>query len=392
MVNRKLKIGISGSYGGMNLGDEAILQVIISQIRDTLPAEITIFTRHVEDTQNRHDIDSAVGVRQLSLKEVKPHIMELDFFILGGGGILYDQDILLYLREVKIAIDHGIPVMLYAIGAGPLEKRSLYGEISDILNKVHLITVRDVDSKHLLESIGVIKEIHVTADPAFLLDAAAIDQDTRIKENIITERKMIAMSVREPGGAAPDLNENTYHSLLANAADYMVDRFGADILFIPTERHHLDMQHSHAVISLMLRPQHAHVLKGEYSAAQLLSIMSHCDFAVGMRLHFLIFAALQHVPFVALPYASKVKGLLDELGIDMPPLNLVNAGRLIAYIDQFWDYQDAIRKQISEKLPYIQQKSQATHRLLQHELKKLLNGSLFLKERDSLQVLSRGAG
>lgn len=364
MYNRQLKIGISGSYGGMNLGDEAILQVMLNQIKATLDAEVTVFSRYVDDTRNRHDADNVVAVRNLSINEIKPHIADLDLFILGGGGILYDQDILLYLREVKIAIEQTVPVMLYAIGVGPLEKRSLHPDISDILNHVNLITVRDIDSKHLLESIGITKEIHVTADPAFLLEPEPIGDDVLVKEQLNTQRRLIAVSVREPGGAAPDLDENQYHSLLANAADYMVDRFGANILFIPTERDHRDLQHSHAVISLMLRPQHAHVLKGEYSAGQLLSIMKHCDFAVGMRLHFLIFAALQHVPFIALPYAAKVKGLLSELAIDMPPLHLVNAGRLIAYIDQFWDNQEGIREQIREKLPAIRTKSKLTHQLM----------------------------
>ena len=30
-------VGITGSYGGMNLGDEAILQSIIAQLRKDLP-------------------------------------------------------------------------------------------------------------------------------------------------------------------------------------------------------------------------------------------------------------------------------------------------------------------------------------------------------------------
>ena len=32
-VNERLRIGISGSYGGMNLGDEAILEGILDQLR-----------------------------------------------------------------------------------------------------------------------------------------------------------------------------------------------------------------------------------------------------------------------------------------------------------------------------------------------------------------------
>src|SRR4051795_2714893 len=99
------------------------------------------------------------------------------------------------------------------------------------------------------------------------------------------------MSVREPGVAAPGLDEKLYHGLLANAADYMVDRFDADIVFVPMERSVLDKQHSHGVIAKMLRAQRATVLKGEYTSGQLLSLMVRFSFALGMRLHFLVFAA-----------------------------------------------------------------------------------------------------
>lgn len=38
-TGRRLRIGISGSYGGMNLGDEAILDGMLSQLRATVPAD-----------------------------------------------------------------------------------------------------------------------------------------------------------------------------------------------------------------------------------------------------------------------------------------------------------------------------------------------------------------
>lgn len=38
-----LRIGISGSYGGMSLGDEAILEGILGHLRATVAATITIF-------------------------------------------------------------------------------------------------------------------------------------------------------------------------------------------------------------------------------------------------------------------------------------------------------------------------------------------------------------
>jgi polysaccharide pyruvyl transferase WcaK-like protein len=175
-----------------------------------------------------------------------------------------------------------------------------------------------------------VRDIGVTADPALLLDPEPLPPDALKLEGLSESPRLIGMSVREPGSAAPDIDEHHYHSLLANAADYMVDRLDADLVFVPMEPRQKDTQHCHAVVSKMAHAHQAAVLKGEYTSGQLLSLMSHFDIAVGMRLHFLIFAALSRVPFVALPYSSKVAGFLEDLEIAMPPLKHVNAGQLIA--------------------------------------------------------------
>src|SRR5262245_52998171 len=114
------KVGITGSYGGLNLGDEAILQSIVTQLRRDLPVEISVFSRDAEDTKRRHGVERTVPVRKLSRAEVTPEVERLDLLILGGGGILYDADARTYLRELAIARDKGIPVMVCAIGAGRL--------------------------------------------------------------------------------------------------------------------------------------------------------------------------------------------------------------------------------------------------------------------------------
>ena len=128
-MEKKLKIGISGSYGGLNLGDEAIIQCIIRQLRNSLPVDITVFSRNASDTVKRHEGVHAVDVRKLSSREIKPEIARLDLFVLGGGGILYDADAQLYLREAIMARECGVPVMLYAIGVGPLKDPSVKAAI-----------------------------------------------------------------------------------------------------------------------------------------------------------------------------------------------------------------------------------------------------------------------
>ena len=190
-----------------------------------------------------------------------------------------------------------------------------------------------------------------------------LPEDSLKREGLDLSHRLIGMSVREPGVAAPDIDQRHYHALLANAADYMVDRFDADLVFVPMERKVQDTQHSHAVVSQMSHAPRATVLKGEYTSGQMLSLVHHFAFAVGMRLHFLIFAALSRVPFVALPYSSKVMGFLEDLEIESPPLTEVNAGRLIAHIDRSWDLRGMLQARLDRGVPGLQERARRTNEI-----------------------------
>jgi polysaccharide pyruvyl transferase CsaB len=344
------------------LGDEAILEAIVTELRQDLPVEITVFSRNPEDTLARHRIDRAVPVREMSRDEVLPEIDRLDLFMLGGGGILFDAEAHLYLREVALAQERQVPVMVYAVGAGPLRDPAAQRLTRTCLNRAAAVTVRERAALQVLEEVGVHREIEVTADPALLLRPEPLPADA-LKREGLEGRRLVGISVREPGAAAPDIDESHYHALLANAADYMVDRLDADLVFVPMERQVLDTQHCHAVVAQMAHAQRATVLKGEYTSGQMLTIIGQFAFAVGMRLHFLIFAALQRVPFVALPYASKVTGFLDALEMPMPPLQQVNAGRLIAHIDRSWDLHADLQARIDRTLPALQERARETNKI-----------------------------
>jgi polysaccharide pyruvyl transferase WcaK-like protein len=66
------------------------------------------------------------------------------------------------------------------------------------------------------------------------------------------------------------------------------------------------------------------------------------------------------VPFVALPYSSKVAGFLEDLEIAMPPLKQVNAGQLIAYIDRWWDLRRNLQARLDKAVPEIQNRARRT--------------------------------
>ena len=357
----KFRIGISGSYGGMNLGDEAILEGILGELRASIPAEVTVFSKNPADTLARHQVEHAINARSLTRKEVTPAIRELDLLILGGGGILFDGEVEAYLREVLVAHEVGVPVMVYAISAGPLAARASRVAVRDALNGAPgtVITVRDRLGLRLLEDVGVTQEIQLAADPAFLLEPEELPLEALTAEGVDLEGPVVGFSVREPGPAAPDIATEQYYGLLANAADFVVERFGAEVVFVPMEK--FDVQHSHAVVAHMRFPEKAEILRRRYTSRQILHLMGRFDFAVGMRLHFLIFAALRGTPFSALPYASKVSGLLEDLGMDTPPLGDIGIGQLIGRIDRKWDMREEIRAGIAGRVPQLRQRAKLSN-------------------------------
>ena len=370
MTGKSYHIGITGSYGGMNLGDEAILETIINQLRRSLQsAKITVFTKNREDTLKRHQVDNAVEIREMMRKEAQPEIENLDLLIFGGGGILYDRDVKVYLREVELAHEAGVPVVVYAIGTGPLNDPENRKLVVKQLNRAAAVTVRDRQAMKLLEEVGIKQKIILTADPALLLEPTPIPPDMFKQEGFDQAHRLIGFSVREPGPAAPDIDVEHYHALLANTADFMISRLDAKVVFVPLEQKVHDPQHSHGVISQMRHANKATVLKGKYTSSQLLSLIGNFEFCVGMRLHFLIFSAIQGIPFAALPYATKVQGFIEELDMPAPPLQDITAGDLIAYIDRSWDMRSTLCKQISEKISGLKDRARQTNAIVLEALR-----------------------
>lgn len=370
-MTSKYRVAISGSYGGMNLGDESILEVILRELRASLEVDVVVFSRNPKDTEQRHKV-RALPIRELHKDEIFAELKKLDLLVLGGGGILFDGIVEEFLRNVNWAKELGIPVMIYAVSAGPLQKPESKQLVVETLNRVDRITVREGEAKKILHDLGVTQEIEVTADPSLLLKPEPLTAEMLKKEGIDPKVPLVGFSVREPGPAAPDLDTSHYHAVLANAADFMVERFDSEVLFVPMELgENRDPQHSHAVISKMANARRAKVLQGDYTSSQVLGLVQQMSFAVGMRLHFLIFAGIQHVPFVPLPYATKITGFLNDLNLPASPLAGLNVGKLCAFLDRSWDTRKTISKKLEEAIPPLQERAKRTNQILCDLLKSI---------------------
>ena len=360
---RRPAIGICGSYGGLNTGDEAILTVALRQLRDAVPGvELAVFTRDCEHTSRHHDVERCIDARSALRDELEEEVARLDLLLVGGGGILYDREAEYYLHVPRIAQAIGVPTATYAIGVGPLERRAERSAVAEVLNGMERITVRSVRDRRLLEEIGVEQDAIVTADPAVLLEPSpsSVLGEQGLRNSGL---RLVGMSVREPGGAASEVEDGVYHRLLAHAGDYAAERFDAEVVFIPMERS--DLSEAHRVIAEMGLPDRASVLKAPLSPREALDTIGQLDMAIGMRLHFVIFAALYGLPVLALPYAPKVASFLEQVGLPTPQLvEREHAGVLLAAIDRMWDLREERGRLVPPAIAGMQNEARRTPALI----------------------------
>ncbi len=371
-----LTIGVLGSYGGRNLGDEAILTGLLADLRRQEPmARIIVFSRNPAHTALAHPDVEAVPWEGVSRADSSMILDQLDLLILGGGGILYDKEARRYLRVVRVAQEHGLPLLTYAVGVGPLSDGVDTGMVRETLAQAVEVTVRDQESRMVLEEAGLLNPITVTADPAFLLKPEDFPASWLREEGVPAGKRLVGLSVREPGRAAERLDVDAYHRLLAQISDFLVHRIDAYVLFVPMERD--DIRHSHGVMSHMVAAEQGRVLHNDYTPRQVLGLMKHFDLAVGMRLHFLIFAAMMGTPFLPLPYAGKVFDLAQRLGV--PALRGVQReveGPLLAEVDRLWDEREARAEETARRVAEVCEQAHGTSHVTRGVLESIRSRAL----------------
>src|SRR5690606_14392206 len=139
-----------------------------------------------------------LSVNRWKLNEVLKALKNADGLVSGGGSLLQDQtglrSIPYYAGIIKIAQILKKPVFIYAQGMGPIHRTYNKQIVKHVLEKVSCLTVRDGDSKQLLEDIGIKKTIDLVPDPVIGLDTLSYQSDW-LKEQHFTN-PLLTVSVR----------------------------------------------------------------------------------------------------------------------------------------------------------------------------------------------------
>ncbi|MCI2425947.1 polysaccharide pyruvyl transferase CsaB [Candidatus Acetothermia bacterium] len=294
---KRSAILIVGYYGYGNLGDEAILQVLVAKLKDGLDAELIILSANPKQTAIELEVAAVDRWSPIALFKA---MYRCRGCIFGGGGLLQNKtstySLLYYLVIILLGRFLRRPVLLLGQGLGPINGSLARTLTGIILRYVAPIGCRDEESIALASQLKVAGRWE--GDLLFLRDQQVIQPE-------IIDSKDIVLAVAEP----PSGVRSQFIELLVNiAAEFCRDHGGEVILlpFFPTQ----DRRLASDIAARLTSPYRLIVTT---DPAEAFSVIASAGVVISSRLHPLEFAALCAVPVIAIAGDPKIANFISEL-------------------------------------------------------------------------------
>lgn len=351
---------ISGYYGFGNLGDESLLTAIADNLAKEHPGiRITALTKNPRKDSERTGL-RCIG--RMNFPAIFHEMGRAKLLISGGGSLLQDitsgKSLLYYLTLIRLAEKKGLKTYLYANGIGPLNSEKNRIRTGKVVQCCDAISVRDEDSLQELVSLGIPEsKIRLSADPAFCvtmpekskqlsarkrfgledIPVAGAEANGEIRGYYVVSLRRLMRPMTE--GYDVRLTEET-----AKFCDRMWEEHGLIPVFVPMQPQN-DREICAAAASLTKAPaKQADIADVE----DLLAILTGARFALGMRLHCLIYAAVSATPVIGISYDPKIDAFLKRIGqAPGSPVDSVTADELFTEIKILLDNEQDIRKELS---------------------------------------------
>ncbi|WP_100405479.1 polysaccharide pyruvyl transferase family protein [Bacillus solitudinis] len=331
-----MKVGIIGNYGHNNNGDEAILTGILHQLivhEGIDKSDIVIFSNNPENTYERYQIQAVPLLHKkgsilksgaTTVKESYRIMKDVDLLIIGGGGLLmdmYKRDAPLYSVLGLTGKRAGCRVVVYGVGAGPI--RTTLGRffIKRLTNAAESVSVRDQDSKALLEKIGVQTPVEVIGDPAFSVPAPITHQpSSAIKKVGVTAVPYFS----EHYWPTPDVKKyEAYVSGMAAQLDKLAIEKDVEITFYST-KYPEDVQVTKDIFGQMTATEKVTLNEENLHPTDIVKLSAEQDLIIGTRLHSLILSVVAETPVIGIGYHHKVLDFMQVMGMPSLGVNIEN--------------------------------------------------------------------
>lgn len=343
------RITVSGYYGFGNLGDEAILESLVTSLRDRFGGEpeIVVLSNNPERTEKIHGERAA---NRWNPVVVFRTLKNSGVLISGGGGLLQDRtsstSLWYYLGLLYLARILSVPTYVFGQGIGPINKTYnellLRGAVSGIKG----FHVRDDRSAELLRSFGVGNDkIIVGDDLAFLLSGNGTNKDEYLNS---PDREIVGAALRSDVAGRTDVLR-----AVSSGLDMLYEKFDVNVVLFSTnslsdEDINTDLQASTEAPCKIIDVDHL-------SPAQLVEMMGGLDLVIAGRLHALIFSLMSVTPVQGISYDPKMDLLIEELNelegdhdfSIWQPDDLINATEYLSDLESIYQERKELREKVS---------------------------------------------
>lgn len=288
---------ISGYIGFDNFGDEAILKVLVSNLKKSGAEKITAISSNPQKTAELYDINS-VGMFDF-LKAVN----DADILISGGGSLLQDitslKSLLYYLSIIMYAITLNKKVIIFAQGFTPFRTKIGKFFTQFALKKCSKIYVRDIKSQEMLNKMGISSEL--IADPVYGIDKIPSQ-----------EKNAVGIQLRK----YPTITED----FLEKLADKIQEKFFDKEIKLLSLQDTQDLEVLKIFAEKLKKRGLKSIIYKNLSVYDVIKEISELEYLIGMRFHSLLVGAKNDVKLLGINYDIKVENLAKT--VKFPIINL----------------------------------------------------------------------
>jgi colanic acid/amylovoran biosynthesis protein len=347
--NKKIKVLIPNATGPRNVGDQAMLEVLVGLIQKSFKnVEVVVHSTDPRLYKNKsyrvkHTLYSwsvfretevsyriiyvsklfsqymlyKLGARKINLDKSLMNLLNdyrnADLIVFVGGGYLRSRkgfrqslNIIMQIMLFKFAGTFQAKKIVAPISVGPFAYSWQEKLIVEELKKQDLVALREEVSFKLLRSYKL-SNIILSSDHALMIKKL-VKKDTKVMP-------IIGFTIRE---WLKGSKQNKFMSDFANALAEFAKFSNAKILPIVQVDAALYGENDAFItrkIMKMLNKSGIETLdiKKIRNVEEALKVYSNIDLLVGMRMHSNILAAVQGTPFIAVSYEHKTEGIAKQL-------------------------------------------------------------------------------
>jgi polysaccharide pyruvyl transferase WcaK-like protein len=330
-MKKKPKILILGAYGQSNIGDDMMLDVVLSFLRSNGFGNIVVNSSNPEDTRNMFDVVSFHTSIKKNILKALYHFLTAKIIIYGGGSLLVELR-MNQMMGSRTPLYRAFLINLFSmftnkktifcgVGVEEVSSKLSVQLIKLIIRTCSFCYVRDSLSYKILENYHCdMQKVSVGGELALLLGTPSRRRDRLYINSKLGIMRICILPVYRIIDF--DNNYENYVKTLREYKDYY-SNLGKTVEFYPMQLYRNDVNNDTRVISDILGSNVSPDMFKNHTHSDFLNYLSEFDLILSSRYHGIVSATVLNIPSISITNFKKNVGFLNDMSL--PELSLTSS-------------------------------------------------------------------